>query len=966
MMDIDTSDTEYPQDYSTNIKLHRAAKKGRVQKLKKLCKSGTNPDANNEQHQSPLFVAALHGKEKAVKYLLNSGADPNHPCHDGSTPVHAACLACCPRILCLLADAGGNINQHDNRGLLPRDWVSYQEDSGKRFKMRKFLEAMRLYAIGTIGDASLSRTTRNRWTSFMAYLRQSPEGRRSRWRRSRFRIHRGSRRFFHGIPRSVFNFFHRLNCTTNGQCWRISNSPREEDISERHTLPSTSSMTKKVLTETDIDLDGCKLQLSDSRYPMQTLYVDGAEGKMVSSKKVAEMVHPDLTKIEEERSSQGSYGDFKSRLSEKNKYEIGGSYEVRDGAPMPTPETLSRNPEAINGAREDSGDVSKTCEPSLTGTSDGDDVGLHGKTEETSSARFSTTGRDSVEQNGVLEDQEPESISQVNLGDTSNKKGMGEDKPSEEESYLLVEVDTGSLHDNSCKSRLMEILEDAFRMELAPRVSELMNEYCSSNQGSFAAEDSLDVDFHSYHGDDTEELDVDGVEWVGECCDVSAYDRNGNRLSETTDSYSQVEMEIDQLLTRNAGNSPQQADRDEEKNFVMEGRHVDIQKMLPGYFEENSEEPEMAASSDDKASKMAVNVRLEDIQDSSVDWSNRSSLFQVSAMDEAAFVSDVSLEVNVNDSRRLSQESFERGDWDHQGFQCGDRGYDKEDEIKKQDPNEGDAPLHKALARMDLTKEEEDEVQQWFGGHGSVRNLIKDYETKIHDAEIRESLKSRLTSLSALLRKEYAGSSGNHPATRSVSDAASSIALHDHENGRSASAPLIDPAKHVSYDESWLWPESGDEDETFEEQLRRSMEQIGLGRIEEDTNVERTTSASGDADVSTKGKLDGESPSLVSPPPPTCTPEEYSPHQTLHDATDDGLMNRVNSSGDCDAADQPNLPKVTTDPESPNSGRTTPSIVDEAHSAPEFSPQSEATKKLIKIKVMRSPTVEAIQHSTLQ
>ena len=63
----------------------------------------------------------------------------------------------------------------------------------------------------------------------------------------------------------------------------------------------------------------------------------------------------------------------------------------------------------------------------------------------------------------------------------------------------------------------MEILEDAFKLDLAPKVSDLMAEYCDSAQGSTAAQESFDIDFQSYHGDDPEDqADVDPVKWVGE------------------------------------------------------------------------------------------------------------------------------------------------------------------------------------------------------------------------------------------------------------------------------------------------------------------------------------------------------------------------------------------------------------------------------------------------------------------
>ena len=62
-----------------------------------------------------------------------------------------------------------------------------------------------------------------------------------------------------------------------------------------------------------------------------------------------------------------------------------------------------------------------------------------------------------------------------------------------------------------------------------------------------------------------------------------------------------------------------------------------------------------------------------------------------------------------------------------------------------------------SLHRMDLTSEQEREVREWFGGHGSVQNLIRDYETRLRDKHDQDlTPRSSETSLGDLLRRQFA------------------------------------------------------------------------------------------------------------------------------------------------------------------------------------------------------------------
>ena len=73
---------------------------------------------------------------------------------------------------------------------------------------------------------------------------------------------------------------------------------------------------------------------------------------------------------------------------------------------------------------------------------------------------------------------------------------------------------------------------------------------------------------------------------------------------------------------------------------------------------------------------------------------------------------------------------------------------------------------------------------------------------------------------------------------------------------KSLSTPVASINQEVSYDESWLWPGSADENETFEEELRKSMDAVDI-HCEDDDDVEgvnqKTPSDRGDADKLCKG-----------------------------------------------------------------------------------------------------------------
>ena len=70
--------------------LHRAARDGDVEQIKTLMASGADPDAQDDQGNTPLHWAAMNVHADAIKELLSPegggrGADPNKQNHKGET-----------------------------------------------------------------------------------------------------------------------------------------------------------------------------------------------------------------------------------------------------------------------------------------------------------------------------------------------------------------------------------------------------------------------------------------------------------------------------------------------------------------------------------------------------------------------------------------------------------------------------------------------------------------------------------------------------------------------------------------------------------------------------------------------------------------------------------------------------------------------------------------------------------------
>ena len=275
---------------------------------------------------------------------------------------------------------------------------------------------------------------------------------------------------------------------------------------------------------------------------------------------------------------------------------------------------------------------------------------------------------------------------------------------------------SSSSTDESCKNVFLDILDDAFKLELAPKVSELMADYCDSTQGSNAPPESFD--FHSYHGDDTYNVDVDEAKWVGAGSSISSDDHHEHhddphdhhddhdvitssqvqqcREGSSNDASVQAEMDIDQLLLKTYNSY---RDEEDDKNFVVEGRYVDVQKMLSANLEmvfppEGADQLDVNMNEATSEDNTPESSEYEDSSDSN-GLSGLSSLYQVSALDEAVLISDLSLEVNVNESRKSLDETASPDlEGTHYATPCG--------AIEERTAESDNTKLRTALARYDF------------------------------------------------------------------------------------------------------------------------------------------------------------------------------------------------------------------------------------------------------------------------
>ncbi|KAG1692725.1 hypothetical protein DVH05_025202 [Phytophthora capsici] len=105
--------------------LHEAAAKDSVTAIKKLLKTGADPNCVGEygytgmHRRTPLHWAAINGAVNAVCMLLEAGSDPDFQDIFGRSPLHWAARVNKPHVVRLLLDKGADVNLRDYRDHTP-------------------------------------------------------------------------------------------------------------------------------------------------------------------------------------------------------------------------------------------------------------------------------------------------------------------------------------------------------------------------------------------------------------------------------------------------------------------------------------------------------------------------------------------------------------------------------------------------------------------------------------------------------------------------------------------------------------------------------------------------------------------------------------------------------------------------------------------------------------------------------
>ena len=96
--------------------LHRACCNGNLSMVLLLIKLGANPQQPDDNHNTPLFLAALHDKTEVVSALLSEfHCDPNDRCMYFMTPLHAACDNRNLSLVHTLLEHGADVNMKNSR-----------------------------------------------------------------------------------------------------------------------------------------------------------------------------------------------------------------------------------------------------------------------------------------------------------------------------------------------------------------------------------------------------------------------------------------------------------------------------------------------------------------------------------------------------------------------------------------------------------------------------------------------------------------------------------------------------------------------------------------------------------------------------------------------------------------------------------------------------------------------------------
>ncbi|WP_187146241.1 ankyrin repeat domain-containing protein [Candidatus Amoebophilus asiaticus] len=121
------------QDNQHCTPLHLAAKKVNLIVMEKLIAKGADINAKDEHGISPLYIAVSQGNETVTRMLLTKNADVNvKSVYFGDTPLHIAIRGEYPEIVKLLLDNGAQLNIIDQERKTPFDLA--KESTNKKIK----------------------------------------------------------------------------------------------------------------------------------------------------------------------------------------------------------------------------------------------------------------------------------------------------------------------------------------------------------------------------------------------------------------------------------------------------------------------------------------------------------------------------------------------------------------------------------------------------------------------------------------------------------------------------------------------------------------------------------------------------------------------------------------------------------------------------------------------------------------
>ena len=110
------STTALPREQAGAGWLFRAAVRGDLSAVENALLAGVNPDAQDEDGDTPLLLTAAAGRSGIAELLLDAGADANLVGRDGMTPLMMASLSGHHAVVELLITRGARLDARDGVG----------------------------------------------------------------------------------------------------------------------------------------------------------------------------------------------------------------------------------------------------------------------------------------------------------------------------------------------------------------------------------------------------------------------------------------------------------------------------------------------------------------------------------------------------------------------------------------------------------------------------------------------------------------------------------------------------------------------------------------------------------------------------------------------------------------------------------------------------------------------------------